>query len=123
MVKRETRQRGISLVSGLLLVVIVAFAVLVAVRLFPIYFDYLTISSVFNDVRDQARGESPAAIRDTLERRFEVNEVNVVSIHDVTIKPERNGTAVSVHYEQRVPFIGNLSLVATFDKAVEVPDS
>lgn len=117
----KTRQRGISLISGLLLVVIVAFIVLLAVRLFPVYFDYLTLSSVFNDVREQAGGESPAAIRDTLERRFEVNDVDVVSIRDVKIKPVRGGTTVSVHYEQRVPFVGNLSLLATFDKTVEVP--
>ncbi|HET7674689.1 MAG TPA: DUF4845 domain-containing protein [Gammaproteobacteria bacterium] len=115
------RQRGISLVGGLGLVIIVAILGLLTIRLLPVYFDYFTISSVLNEVRKEAHGMSPSAIRDTIERRFEVNQVEVINVHEVQIRPNPSGTAVSVHYEERVPFLANLSLVASFDKAVEVP--
>ncbi|HET6724459.1 MAG TPA: DUF4845 domain-containing protein [Gammaproteobacteria bacterium] len=118
----RTSQRGMSLISGLLIAIIVGFIGLIAVRLFPVYYDYFVVSSVFNHIESDARGKSPAAIRETIERRFEVNEVNVVSIKDVKITPARGGGSdVSLHYEERVPFLANLGLVATFDKQVEVP--
>lgn len=120
-IHNEHRQGGLSLISGLLLLVVVGFLALVAVRLFPVYFDYFTVSSVLNEVRNTAHGESPSAIRDTIERRFEVNEVDAVSAGDIRILPDNGGMNVSIRYEQRVPFIANLSLIASFSKSVEVP--
>ncbi|HET8552033.1 MAG TPA: DUF4845 domain-containing protein [Gammaproteobacteria bacterium] len=117
-------QRGISMISILVIVIVVGFVGLIAVRLFPVYYDYFAISSIFNNVEQHEHGRSPAAIRDTIERRFEVNAINAVSIHQVKITPARDGGSnVSLHYEERVPFIGNLSLVASFDKNIEVPPS
>lgn len=120
----SNNQRGISMISIFVIVIVVGFVGLIAVRLFPVYYDYFAISSIFNNVEQHAHGQSPDAIRDTIERRFEVNEVNSVSIHQVKITPARDGGSdVSLHYEERVPFIGNLSLVASFKKDIEVPPS
>ncbi|HET7587238.1 MAG TPA: DUF4845 domain-containing protein [Gammaproteobacteria bacterium] len=111
-----------SMISMLLVAVIAIAVVLLVIRLFPVYYDSYVVSSIFSDVRSEARGKTADEIRDTIERRFEVNEVNMVSIRDVKISPARNGGSdVSLHYEQRVPFVGNLGLVATFDKHVLVP--
>jgi hypothetical protein len=116
------KQRGISLIGGLIILIVVGFVGLMVVRLFPVYYQYFVVSSVLNDVKDSGRGQSPADIRNTILKRFNVNEVHVVSIRDVKIIAAKDGgTDVSVHYDDSVPFLANLSLVATFDKHVEVP--
>jgi hypothetical protein len=118
----KRKQRGISLIGGLIILIVVGFVGLMVVRLFPVYYQYFVVSSVLNDVEDSGRGQSPADIRNTILKRFNINEVHVVSIKDVKIIPAKDGgTDVSVHYDDSVPFLGNLSLVATFDKHVEVP--
>ncbi|HET7370921.1 MAG TPA: DUF4845 domain-containing protein [Gammaproteobacteria bacterium] len=120
----KTSQRGMSLISMLLVAVIAVVVMLLVIRLFPVYYDSYVVSSIFSEVSNDARGKTSDEIRDTIERRFEVNEVNMISIREVKITPVRGGGSdVSLHYEQRVPFIGNLGLIATFDKHVLVPGS
>jgi type II secretory pathway component PulK len=120
--KSKSNQRGLSIISVLLIAVVVIVVGLMAIRLFPVYYDSYVISSIFSEVGHKARGKSASAIRSTIERRFEVNEIDKVSIRDVKITSAHGGASdVSLQYERRVPFIGNLGIIATFKKHVRVP--
>lgn len=115
-------QRGISLISIMLIAVVVIVFGLMAIRLFPVYYDSFVVSSIFSDVADEARGKSASEIRRTIQRRFQVNEIEMVSSKDVKITSDkRGGSDLSLHYEQQVPFIGNLGMIVTFDKHARVP--
>jgi hypothetical protein len=120
--KAKSSQRGLSIISVLLIAIVVIVIGLMAIRLFPVYYDSYVISSIFSEVGEKAQGKSAAEIRSTIERRFEVNEIEKIPVRDVKITSAHDGASdVSLHYERRVPFIGNLGIIATFNKHVTVP--
>lgn len=114
----KTRQRGMSTIGVLLIIVVVLFFGMLALKLFPVYYDSFAVSSIFSEVGQKAHSDSAREIRATLERRFEVNNIDEqISVKNVKIKSNgHGGMDVSLHYERRVPFIGNLDLIATFDE-------
>ncbi len=111
------RQRGISPIGGLLMLIVVCFVALMAIRIVPIYVSYFTVKSALEGLaRDPAsRQMSPPEIYGTLQKRFDIGYVSVVDAKQVKIRQQGRERIVSLAYEDRRPLIGNLGIVANFD--------
>ncbi|MCC5857425.1 MAG: DUF4845 domain-containing protein [Ectothiorhodospiraceae bacterium] len=117
------RQRGLSAI-GLLVVLVVGLSLVVmGIRLVPVYLESLEVGSIIESVADDPamRGASRADIRRALDRRFSVNTIRGVSRDDITFAETATGIEIVVDYEVRVPLIGNLDAVAKFRKSAVVP--
>lgn len=111
------RQRGISAIGGLLIMIVVCFVALLAIRIVPIYLSYFTVKSTLEGLlQDPAsRQMSVSELYNTLQKRFEIGYVSVVDARQVKIRQQGRERTLSLTYEDRRPLIGNLEIVANFD--------
>ena len=111
------RQRGISMIGGLLMIIVVCFVALMVIRIVPIYVSYFTVKSTLEGLlQDPAsRQMSVPELYNTLQKRFDIGYVSVVDARQVKIRQQGRERILSLAYEDRRPLIANLDIVASFD--------
>lgn len=91
-------------------------------RIVPIYMEYYSVVSAMNGVASE-RGSanlSPFDIRVKMHNRLYVS-YSSGNVKDKNMKVTRaNGVHLRVAYEVRKPVIGNLDVVAKFDRTVQL---
>ena len=120
----RNRQRGLSFLGLITIVGILGFAVVIGLKLIPIYMDSWKIDkimeSVISDpsVNTQSRQETI----ESMLKRLDIDAVDAVNYRNykesLTITKRKNQTSINIFYRVTTPLIGNLSLVAEFDKSV-----
>ena len=115
----KQHQRGMSMLSFVMLAGVAAVLGTMAVKLAPIYIDYWSLSNVIEDVVEESSGgdTSPAQVRQALQRRFTTNRIEAVSLRDITIKNNDKGILIDASYEKRVPLFINIDAVVKFEEA------
>jgi len=119
-IKKQRGATGITIALGL---VLLAFFVLIAVTLWPIYMEYFSVSSHLNRLGSDpnVKSMSKDEILKSLEKRFGIDDVKNVGRKDIIITGEAgSGYEVEVDYEVRKQFLGNVELVVVFNKVVTV---
>lgn len=116
------RERGITTLGFLILVVFVGLFAFAAIRLTPVYLNYLKVAGVLNGVYEEFDSQAPtgSAIRTSIGRRFEVESVSVITSREIKVTPESGGFRVVAQYDHTTPFIGNVYFTVRFDKQVLV---
>ncbi|MGD8689972.1 MAG: DUF4845 domain-containing protein [Gammaproteobacteria bacterium] len=123
--KLEKSQRGLTAIGWLLVILFVAFFGLFILRLVPVYLQSYTLSTIMENAAkaDGDENDMPgghAKLYDTIERRLEINDIEIVSLHDFKVVHDNAGDRLTLTYEQRTPFIGNIDLIVHFDKSVPI---
>ena len=116
------RQQGMTFI-GLLCILVLAGAVVYAgIRLVPVYLNYMNIVKTMETTASEFRGENadPGAIRNSLERHWEITTISAVDYKDVEITKDESGVSLHVVYDDSEPYIANVSLAVHFDKTVKV---
>jgi len=116
------KQKGMTMIGWLLVVMLVAVVALVAIKLIPVYLDgykvYQSLESLKED--SSASGKSAGDLRKMVMKRLDINMVNDVKAENLTFTRKGNSTIVEVEYEARRQLFGNLYAVVVFNKTVEV---
>ncbi len=112
------RQAGMTTLGLIILVAFVGLFVFAAMRLTPVYLNYMKVASVISGVEEEfdGTGASKAAIRTSLSRRFDIESIAVMKAKDVEIKAVSGGYEVSAQYAHKADFIGNVSFVVDFNE-------
>jgi hypothetical protein len=118
----ERRQAGATTIGFIIIAAFAGLFVFAALRLTPVYLNYMKIVGVVDGVRQEFDGQRPtsAVIRRSISRRFDVDSVSVITYRDVTITSVDGGFEVSAVYDHTTPFISNISFTVHFDKTVLV---
>jgi hypothetical protein len=119
----KKRQRGMTFLGILTILVILGFAFYAGLRAVPVYLEYMEVSRALEQVRDEhaAIETSAQMIRNSLERRWDVEDIKGLSWKDVDIKKTTEGFEVRAAYNVEEPFVANLFLLVKFDKMVVIP--
>lgn len=117
------RQRGLSFVSLIAIVGLLGFSAVIGLKLFPIYMDSWKIDTVMNAVISQPgiNEQSRKEIYNAMIKRLDIDAVDAVNYRNtdaMTITKRKNSVTISIFYRVETPLIGNLSLIAEFDKLV-----
>lgn len=115
-----TRQRGMTTLGLLILVAFIGLFAFAALRLTPVYLNYIKVAGVLDGVYDEFDSQNPsrAEIRKSVDRRFEVESVSAVSNREIKITPDNSGFLVEAQYDHTTPFIGNIFFTVRFHKSV-----
>ena len=116
MMTMPSQQRGMSLIGwAVILLVAVVFGT-AALRMVPAYMEHNTISSSIKSLMQDSKTAlmSPREVQDALNKRFKINQVNVISANDLAISKEGGILKISTDYEVREPMFYNVSIVMTF---------
>ncbi|MEO8012115.1 MAG: DUF4845 domain-containing protein [Dokdonella sp.] len=116
--------RGITLIGFLMLLLVVGFFAYLAMRLVPVYIEYMGVVKAMEQVRSESGSAqaSPEQIRRSLSLKFNTQYIDDAAIPPQSIQVLREGNAqtLRIRYERRVPFVHNLEILATFDKSVNL---
>ena len=91
-------------------------------RVFPIYNENLTIKTVLEAVRDDQDidAKSKAAIWNSIFKRLYINDVRSIKREHVKIVRKDGKTTVTITYETKHPYIGNLFIGGNFSESVVI---
>lgn len=111
-------QAGATLLGYIILTLFIGVFAFGAIRLTPVYLNYMKVVGVVDGVFEEFDGQNPsrAAIRSSISRRFDVESVSVITYRDVSVTAVDGGFEVAATYDHTSPFIGNISFTVHFDK-------
>jgi len=109
----------IGLLCVLALVGVIGYAV---IRLVPAYLTYMQVVKAMNAAAGEGKNDNPdpAAMRRSLERHWEIEDISAVDYKDIEIVKGEDGIQLHVDYNDLVPYIANVSLSVHFEKTVKV---
>jgi len=115
------RQRGITFIGLLFIVALAAIPVYAAIRLVPVYLNYMSISRSIESLRTEFKGTpDPGGMRRSLQKHWQIDDITALDVKDIEITRDGSVTVVHAEYEDKVPYIANLSLLVSFEKTVRV---
>ena len=118
------KQSGMTLIGFIIVLGFVIFLSYIGMKIAPIYLEYYSVVSAMNGVA-QERGSarlSPYNIRVRVLNRLYVS-YSAENVKERDIKLVRNnGVYLRIAYDVRKPVIGNLDVIATFDRSVRLSD-
>lgn len=113
------RQRGITFIGWLILLTPMAVVGYAAVRLAPVYLNYMKVVRALNLVVSDAGGNpDPKSIRTTIDKHFEIDMVDYPTAKDIKVTKNGTGWDVEASYDDEAPLFANISLHVVFHKTV-----
>ena len=119
----QDRQRGMTFIGILLIIVVVGAWVYAGIRLTPKYLEYVRVASTLEKVKQEFEsnpGSTEFLLRKAIERHFDIEMVTVIDSSNIEIRKEGDKFTLRANYEDTVPLVSNISFLLTFDKTVEV---
>lgn len=116
----HARQRGVTAMGWLILLIPFAIIIYAGIRLIPIYLNYMNVARTLGQVADEYRGggASPESIRSSIRKHFEVDEVSYPEVKDIQITRNGQGWSVEAAYYDQAPLFLHITLQVAFDKTV-----
>lgn len=115
----KQRQNGMTFLGYAIVLSIIGFFAVMAMKLAPIYLEYQSVVRIMNNVAEQSEANTPPrAIRDSIQKQFDVNNIDRVKGNEVEVKREKGTTTISIDYEARTKFAGRLWFLMLFDHSV-----
>jgi len=118
----RNRQHGMTFIGLLCILALLGVVVYAGIRLAPLYLNYMKIARTLDAVATEAKGDNPdpAAIRNLIDRHFNIEDPSGVTIKDIEITRDESGVQIHVAYDDAVPYVANVSLSVHFEKTVKV---
>lgn len=119
--KLAGRQRGITLISVIIVLAVLGFFAYIGMKLFPIYSEYYGVLQAMKTVQATpgVAQMQPDKIITILNSNFYIGYVKSVKKQNITLT-RKGGYILRVAYEVREPLIFNLDIVAKFDTSVDL---
>lgn len=116
------RQRGATFLGMVTILLILGAGVYGAIRLVPVYLEYTKVARALEQVRDEHASidTNSQMIRNSLERRWDVEDIKSIGWKEIEIKKSSEGFEVRAAYEVERPFVANVFLLTKFDKLVTI---
>ncbi len=115
----RNRQGGVTALGWLVLLTPFAIVGYAAIRLAPVYLNYMKVVRAIDNAASSSLGTADAsAILPAVNRHFEIDMVDYPTIKDIKVRRDGAAWVIEAAYEDEAPLFGNISLHVTFDKVV-----
>ncbi len=116
------RQRGMTLIGWATVLGLIAFFVLLTLRVLPIYMEHHKVKSTLKSLEDEpyVTQKSNQEIWKLLSNRFYINDVKIVTSDHVVIEKGHGKMHITIAYERREKVIGNLDVVVSFEDELDL---
>jgi Domain of unknown function (DUF4845) len=119
------RQRGVTFIGWLFLLIPMAIVGYMGIRLAPIYLNYMRVAHSVEQTATEMKSEdapsvSPVLIRATLAKHFDIESIMFPDVKDVSVTRDGSGWTIEAKFEDSAPIFGNISLVVDFDKVGKI---
>ena len=111
LVDRARRERGLSLVSMVVLVVVIGFLAVIALRVVPTFVEYRAITSAVKKSKD---AQSILDIQRQFDRSAAIDNIDAISAKDLDVQKTDDGFVISFAYTKKIPLFGPVSLTIDY---------
>jgi hypothetical protein len=120
--KQGRHQKGVSTIGIIAVVGIFALLVVSFFKVFPMYYGNFRLQSVLEAIQQDGEidPKSKRAIWKSMSKRLNINEVRSIRREHVKMERKDGKTTITVSYETRDKFIGNLFIGASFTEIVVI---
>ena len=110
-------QRGLSLGSFLISVVVIILLAIAVLRVVPAYLQNKTIKTTLDEIahRPDIKSIPSSEIKADFMRRVMVSEITAIKGDDLEITKEESGVTLSANYSVKISLFGNASLLFEFN--------
>ncbi len=116
------KQHGMTAGGWIMVIGLIAFFALTGMKLFPIYMQSITIDGVLKSMKEEPGivKKTERQIQKMIWSRLLVNQIENVKQDDFYIEKNGDVLLISVEYEDRRDYLGNLDVIASFKKEIEI---
>jgi len=117
----SNHQRGAGITGWLIMIMIFGLFITVSAKLLPLYMNHRTISTVLDSLAAEKgmAGRSKARLISAINKKLKINQIRNFPIREsLRIESTDDGRNLILEYEERIPLISNIDLIASFKKEV-----
>ncbi|MBT3011897.1 MAG: DUF4845 domain-containing protein [Candidatus Thiodiazotropha sp. (ex Lucina aurantia)] len=116
------KQRGLSGISILVILIVAGFLVYVGIKITPVYIDHYAVKATLDSIKSEplSARKSKREIRDMITKRLYVNNIRHVNRDHINIQRSGKTTTINVKYAERRHIAHNISLIMDFEETVEL---
>lgn len=117
------RQRGVTMIGWIFLLVPVAVVLYAAIRVGPEYLNYYKVQMAMKETASQLKSDetlTPLNITKALARRFDTGYIDSPNAKEIVVTKADAGWTMTADYEKTVPMFGNLYITLVFNKSVVI---
>jgi hypothetical protein len=117
----RNRQRGMTMIGWLLVLIPIGIMVYAGIRLTPIYLNYFRVVKSLTQLSAENKDDPAAsvvALRASLGKRFDVEYVEHPTVEQIEFHRIAGSWVATADYEDIAPMFGNVSLIVQFHKDV-----
>lgn len=117
------KQSGLTLIGFIIVLSFTLFLAYIGMKIGPIYLEYYSVVSAMDGIAAEKGSArySPYQIRLKFVTRLDLSYTEHVNTSHLKLT-RGNGVHMRVKYEVREPVIGNLDVIAKFDRSVRLSD-
>ena len=126
-------QKGVSLFGFFFWTALIGFMIFTAFRLEPPYYEYYKVKNTLNAIKESAqknelvkdkgkdRADYRAAIKKRLNVQFAIDSIRNIHRDSIMLTNRPEGIEVTVSYEVRTHYLGNIDFVLNFEDSELIP--
>ncbi len=116
------KQRGLTFISWLVILIVAGFLVMVGIKIAPVYIEHFAVKSVLESVQNEpfAERKSKTELRSMILKRLDINSIRHVTKENIKIKSSSGTRIINISYEVRRHIVYNAALVMSFDETLEL---
>ncbi len=119
--KTIRKNKGLTLIGFLIVLVVALFFAYAGMRVVPMYLEYQALIGAMNKLEGDPGSKSmpPNKIKENIRNSLWVSyAANNIKTEHIHVSKTSGGIMVRVAYEVREDFLGNLDIIASFDRSV-----
>ncbi len=118
------RQRGVTMIGWICLLIPVAIVLFAAIKVTPEYLNYYKVVTAMKETASQLKSDetlTPRTVHTALERRFDTGYVDNIKATDILVTRNKEGVwQMETDYEEVVPLFGNLNMLLIYNTTVPI---
>jgi hypothetical protein len=117
------KQKGLTLISWLLILAVVLFNAIIAMNVVPVYINDHSVKTMMRNLETDStvRGKTPKKLKEIITKRLRINNVYSVTADHIKIKKANRDYIITIEYQPRGRLIGSLDYIVDFKHEARVP--
>jgi hypothetical protein len=118
-----SQQRGLTMISWLVVIVFLLFQAVIAMNVIPVYMTDRSVASIMKELPNdfKAQEASTKELKGMVSKRLSINSIYTVKPEHISVKKGRGENIVTIEYEPRGKLIGNLEYIVHFQHQARIP--
>jgi hypothetical protein len=112
------KQRGVTMIGWIILLIPIAIVLYAGIRVGPEYFEYYKLRTAMDETAKKLEADetlTPLSIRSALSKRFSAGYIDGLKSSDIEVTKIEGGWQMTASYVSEVKLFGNMNLTMDFD--------